>query len=111
MDELEAEEQAEPTLSVEVSIQDEATVFVRLAGELDMSNTEELEAQVAHALESSPQRIVVEAQGLEFADSSAIALWVRWAALVDHMELRNPSPLIRRVLTAMGLDATLELSP
>ena len=41
----------------------------------------------------------------------AIAQWVRWAASVDQLELRNPPELIRRVLTTMGLAGTLHMTP
>jgi anti-anti-sigma factor len=111
VDELEAQEQAEPALEVEVTAQDDGIVVVRLAGEVDMSNVEDLEERVAPQLASSPQHLVVDASRLTFADSSAIALWVRWSANVGRLELRDASPLIRRVLRAMGLDTTLELTP
>lgn len=90
---------------------DEITVLVRLAGELDLSNIERLEAEVAPTLAATPKRLIVDAGRLEFADSSAIALWVRWSGTVEHFELRDLSPLLRRVLSAMGLDRKLELTP
>ena len=40
---------------------------------------------------------------MRFADSSAIALWVRWAGAVSEFELLDPPPLLRRVINAMGL--------
>ena len=54
-------------------------------------------------LTGPPARLVVDVSELRFADSSAIALWVRWAARVPEFELRDPSPLLQRVVTAMGL--------
>lgn len=106
MDELEPES----TLDVEVSGPDNGTVTVRLSGELDLSNVERLEERVAPALTAGTKRLVIQAADLQFADSSAIALWVRWSSQVEHFELRELSPLLRRVLTAMGLDQRLELS-
>ncbi len=105
MDELDAES----LLSVEVATSGDDTVSVRLAGELDLSNVERLEAELAPKLAAHPRQLIIEARALEFADSSAIALWLRWAGEVDHFELRELSPLLRRVLTAMGLDGRLEL--
>ena len=48
---------------------------------------------------------MLEVSGLRFADSSAIALWVKWSTRVTEVELREPPPLLRRVLTTMGLPA------
>ena len=98
-----------PPLQIEVLTPDGSpdrdadTVVVRLAGELDMSNIEQVEAQVAPALAAGPRTLVVQADELAFADSSAIAMWLRWSANVENFELRDPTPLLRRVLTAMGL--------
>jgi anti-anti-sigma factor len=106
MDELEAQS----LLTVELSHPAENTVSIKLAGELDLSNVERVEAEVAPALAGHPTHLIVEAQGLEFADSSAIALWLRWSREVERFELKELSPLLRRVLTAMGLDGRMELT-
>lgn len=106
MDELESES----LLQVEVGPTAEGTVTVRLAGELDLSNVERVEAEVAPALAEHPQRLIVDAAGLEFADSSAIALWLRWSHEVERFELKELSPLLRRVLSSMGLEGRMELS-
>jgi hypothetical protein len=51
--------------------------------------------------------LVVDLSGLRFADSSAIALWVRWATTIDRFELRNTPSFVRRVIAAMGLSERL----
>jgi len=98
----------ESLVQVEVASPDADTLVVTLTGELDLSNVERIETDIAPQLESGRQRMIVEARDLEFADSSAIALWLRWSSQVEHFELRNLSPLLRRVLTAMGLEQRLE---
>jgi anti-anti-sigma factor len=105
------EDPQEPLLTIEVTGPEASVVVVRLCGELDLSNIERLEAEVAPVLSPPPAQLIVEAAGLEFADSSAIALWLRWAASVEHFELRDLSPLLRRVLSAMGLEERLVLRP
>jgi anti-anti-sigma factor len=87
------------------------TLTVTLAGELDITNIDALASAVAPALERSPSRLVVEVRELRFADSSAIALWVRWASSVAEIELRDVSPLLRRVVESMGLSDTLNVTP
>jgi anti-anti-sigma factor len=87
------------------------TVTVTLRGELDMSNVDRLASAVAPVLEREPVRLIVDVGDLAFADSSAIALWVQWAASVPETELRNVSALLRRVVESMGLADTLKVTP
>jgi anti-anti-sigma factor len=87
------------------------TLRVTLAGELDITNVDALASAVAPALERNPPRVVVEVAELRFADSSAIALWVQWASAVPEIELRDVSPLLRRVVESMGLADTLHVKP
>jgi anti-anti-sigma factor len=109
VDDLEPE--ASPQLSFNVAADVAGAVIVTVAGELDISNVDSLEAKVAPVLARRPARLIVDVGGLRFADSSAIALWVRWAASVDEFELREPSPLLRRVVTGMGLADKLAVNP
>jgi anti-sigma B factor antagonist len=84
---------------------------VRVKGELDMTTSPRLEAAVAPIVATSPARLAVDASELEFADSSAIALLVRWANLVGQVEIRRPPDLLRRVIARMGLSDRLQVSP
>jgi anti-anti-sigma factor len=85
----------------------DGAVTVRIGGELDMSSVDRLEAEIGRVLADPPPRLVVDVGGVSFADSSAIAMWVRWAGAVPAFELRDPSPLLRRVVRTMGLGAKL----
>lgn len=96
-------------LRYEVIEEGNGEVVVRLEGELDLSNTDELDAAMASVIREQ-SRLVVDVGGLRFADSSGISLWVRWAQSVPELELRNPSPLVRRVVETMGLEQVLGLS-
>lgn len=108
MDEL--TETQESRLSFEVSSEDGAPL-VKLAGELDIATTEQLESALSAVIDSGPDRLIVDARSLQFADSSGIALWVRWANAVGELELREPPELLRRVITRMGLVDRLRLAP
>jgi anti-anti-sigma factor len=81
-----------------------ANAVVAISGELDVANIERLARAVEPLMETPPHRLVVDVGRLTFADSSAIALWVRWAAAVDEFELRHATPLLQRILTSMGLE-------
>jgi anti-anti-sigma factor len=109
MDELDA---SRPTqLRFDVLEDDDGCPLIKLEGELDMTNTGELEAAVEPVIKQRPSRLVVDLSDLKFADSSGVALWVRWANIVDQVEIRQPSALLRRVLERMGLAERLRLTP
>lgn len=99
-----------PKMSFDVDRSGPGTVIVRVTGELDISNVASLESAVAPILETQPEQLVVDVSGLRFADTSAIAVWVRWATAVPDVELLNASPLLRQVLRRMGLAETLRIA-
>ncbi len=98
-------------LNYEVSEDHDGTLVVKLEGELDMMTTPELESAVNPKLESNPARLLVEASELAFADSSAIALLVRWANRIPEVEIQQPPELLRRVIARMGLAERLQVRP
>ena len=90
---------------------------VRVAGEVDMSHEEELQAELQSAVEADATGIVVDLTECEFIDSSAIR------ALLLSREQKNPddgreslavaasSDQILRILSVMGLDQVLPIEP
>jgi anti-anti-sigma factor len=109
MDELDGARGAQ--MSFEVHRGEPDSVVLKVIGELDISNIEQLEAAVKPLERDKPRRLIIDAGDLRFADSSAIAQWVRWAAVFEEVELRDPSSLLRRVIASMGLLSTLRLVP
>jgi anti-sigma B factor antagonist len=97
----------QPLSTVDVSADEPGTVVVRLTGELDLSSVAAIEAEVGPALAARPRRLIIDLSGVRFADSSAIALWVRWVLSIEQFELRDPPPFLRRVLATMGLSERL----
>ncbi len=97
--------------TVEVTAVADGAVTVRIGGELDMSSVDRCEAELRQALADTPSRLIVDVGDVSFADSSAIAMWVRWAGVVPQFELRDPSPLLRRVIRTMGLGEKLGVTP
>lgn len=83
-------------------------VVVRLAGDLDLYNVEQVRVALASAVDRSPSRLVVDASQIEFIDSTALG------ALVDaHRKVKgglrvaSPQDAIRRTLRVSGLDRHL----
>jgi anti-anti-sigma factor len=100
-----------PDVDIHVEAGGPGSATVTLRGELDVANVDSLETAVAPIIAGGVGRLVIDVSELRFADSSAIALWVRWAAAVEDLELRDPSPLLRTVITSMGLSGRLKLVP
>lgn len=109
MDELKG--QPDQLISFEVTIDGDRHATVSIAGELDMSGIDPLAARVDEVLSHGINSLTVDVGAVRFADSSAIALWVRWASAVQEFELREPPPLLRRVIGAMGLSEKLGATP
>jgi anti-anti-sigma factor len=98
-------------MTFELVTADDGSTVIKVVGELDITSIEDLEEAVQPILDRSPQNLVIDASSLRFADSSAIALWVRWSTIVRRLEIRDPSPLLRRVIDSMGLAETLQVTP
>jgi anti-sigma B factor antagonist len=88
----------------------DGSVVVRLMGQVDLSSVPELDAAVTRVLRSQGGRLVIDGSALEFADRSAIALFVRWSNQASEIELRDPSPMLRRMIVRMGLAERLRMT-
>jgi anti-anti-sigma factor len=102
-------EPEEPLTRHTVTDLGDGSFVVALEGELDLSTADELRATLEQTIASVTGTLVVDIAQLRFADSSAIALWVSWSQSVPKLEIRNPPPMILRVIQAMGL--TEKLNP
>jgi anti-anti-sigma factor len=102
-------ESDEPLIRHAVTPLGDGSYMIALEGELDLSTTEALRAAVEQTVAAVTGTLVIDAAGLRFADSSAIALWVSWGQRVPRLEVRNAQPMILRVIQAMGL--TEKLNP
>ncbi|MGH2842912.1 MAG: STAS domain-containing protein, partial [Solirubrobacteraceae bacterium] len=94
-------------LTIELGETVNGSLLVKLGGELDISAVPRLEEALAPTISAGLQRLVIDVGDLEFADSSAIALWLKWANSVPEVELREPSELLIRVIARMGLSDRL----
>jgi anti-anti-sigma factor len=82
---------------------------VRLVGELDLSTVAALEAALEPFLLAPPDRVSFDVGGLQFMDSSGLAVLVRCAAQVRSVVLFHPPTIVRRVIEAAGLADVLPM--
>jgi|1185.fasta_scaffold38584_2 anti-anti-sigma factor len=97
--------------SVDVQVDERGDATVTVAGELDVSNVDELAAMVEPLLDKQPARVRFDVHGLDFMDSSGIALFLRVAARVGAVQLLNPTSIVRRIVTSTGLADVLPMEP
>ena len=98
-------------MQFDIGSDERGSVLVRISGELDIATVPALDAALEPVLARRPQRLVLDLVHLRFADSSALAKLIVWRRRVEEMELRGPSPLLRRVIESMGLAETLGMTP
>ncbi len=81
-----------------------------LRGEIDLSNVEDLSELIEARLKPA-DRVVFDLSGVEFMDTSGIALLVTTVNAVADAEISSPSRQVRRVLEASGLTSVLRIVP
>lgn len=95
--------------AVEVVSEDGVPV-VQVSGELDISSVDSVRPFLDDVLKLRPERVVFDLGGVEFMDSSGIALLLSAARSVPTVELRNLPPIMRRVIEMTGLAATFVIT-
>ena len=93
----------------------DAGLILRLSGEIDVSVQEHLLAMFEEALLGRPAAIVVDLAGLRFLDCSGIRALLRAqrdaAAYGCILTVRNPQPVVERVLRILRVAELLGLPP
>ena len=85
-----------------------ATV-VRLGGELDLYNADEVRAALNQAIDAGAGRVVIDMSDVEFVDSTALGVLVEARSRLgrDGLALAAPQLDTRRTLQVSGLDRHL----
>jgi anti-sigma B factor antagonist len=107
MAELERDRAAEVVIDTQYGPNGVAVVTV--AGELDASNAATLQATVATIVAKRPERVVFSLGSLRYMDSAGISVLLSAAEKVQAVHLRDPSPVVRRVIELTGLAGVLSI--
>jgi anti-sigma B factor antagonist len=90
-----------------IRIHDGAEVRLQVRGELDLASVELVEEQVARALESGPERLVVDLARLTFCDSSGIDVLLKAGAEAESrgvtFRVARPRGIVRRSMEVLGV--------
>jgi anti-anti-sigma factor len=95
---------------VDVAAED-GTPVLTFSGDLDLSGAQRIRGVIEDAVVTAQGHIVFEMSGLAYMDSSGIALLLTAAQRVSTVEVRNPSPIVRRVIELTGLEQALQVPP
>jgi anti-sigma B factor antagonist len=114
MDEVERErttnlEAAE--VSVDQWRESSGATVVRISGEVDMSNADILRATIDPIAASDVEHLVFDLGGLQFIDSSGLTVLLAAAQKIRVVQLRDPSPIVRRIVEVTGLVEVLPTEP
>ncbi len=111
MDELEGEhttnlEAAE--VSVDHWREASGAVVVRIIGEVDMSSALTSCLQTIDPIMASDvDHLIFDLGELQFIDSSGLTVLLAAAQKLPQVQLRNPSPIVRRIIEVTGLGEVL----
>lgn len=82
---------------------------VALAGEFDLSNTEELERALAAAADAD--ELCLDLAAVEFLDCAALGVILSVVRRADErgvpVVLHRPSPIVRRMFEVSGVESSL----
>ncbi|MFD6567956.1 STAS domain-containing protein [Micromonospora profundi] len=103
------------TFSVSYAGREGGGVYLRLAGELDMSTAGELTATIDRLAADGERRMLLDLTDLTFCDSTGMAVFVRGdnraAADGGWLRLTGATGAVERVLRVTGLAEVLRYQP
>jgi anti-sigma B factor antagonist len=87
----------------------DGSVILRLAGELDLYNADDIRRALAQAIDSAPEKIVVDMAEVEFVDSTALGVLIEARSKLGRAGVLLAAPQLetRRTLQVSGLDRHL----
>jgi anti-sigma B factor antagonist len=99
------------SLEISTTVDPDGVVSIAPAGDVDLANAAQLAEAVSAAVERRPLRLVFDMTDLRFIDSAGIAVLVTATNALQDVRLRNPSPIVSRVIELTGLAEVLPTEP
>jgi anti-anti-sigma factor len=100
-----------PQIAIEEHSDAQDELVVRVRGELDLSNVEELASSIDQAEQQGVKQLVVDLMECEFIDSAGLAVILRGAKRLDEaggrLSVACGHPEIRRLLALTAIDQTV----
>ena len=88
--------------------------LMRLEGELDVCNADQLRQAISQALDPAPKTLVADLSALGFADCAGLSV-LAWAHKIQagqdrELIITGCQPMVRRLLSLTGFDMYLHVS-
>jgi anti-sigma B factor antagonist len=101
--------------SLDVRVEHEwPSLFIRVSGQIDVSNAEVLEQELRGAFHSSSSRILLDLDRVDSVDSTALRVLLgaakRSRESGNRLRIRCGSQAVRKVIERMGLERALPLT-
>jgi anti-sigma B factor antagonist len=100
-----------PTAEVTGACDASGSPTVSISGELDIGTVDSVRDKLDALLADGDDGVVFDLADLTFMDSSGIALLIQVANRVSTVEVRNVTPIVRRVIEVTGLGPTFGMKP
>ncbi len=91
--------------------EENGTLILHLSGDLDVTSADYVRSAIDAALSGQANQVIFDLAGLEFMDSSGIALLLSVVRKVSDVRVRNPSPIVARLIELTGLAETFRIRP
>ena len=106
---------ARPLVQVDVVFpeEDDTPAVVRLRGELDVSEVQTVDDELAPVIARTDRDVTIDVENLQFIDVGGLNLLARTAGTLTAadrvLRLRAPSPILVRMLQVTGLDEHVQI--
>jgi anti-sigma B factor antagonist len=81
-----------------------------VSGEIDLGTADQFRLDVLGA-DLTGRRVVFELAGVTFMDSSGLAVLLEASGRAAETVLHEPSPIVRRIIEATGVEASFIVRP
>lgn len=100
-------------LKIESRIEEDGTAVLSLAGEVDVSNVEQVREAAVKLLEGNGKRLILDLSGVEYMDSSGLGMLVgllkRQRESGGVLAIAGHQPRVQRLFEITGLKQVFEL--
>ena len=107
--------ESRPLVQVDVVLpeEDDTPAVVRLRGELDVSEVQTVDDELAPVIARTDRDVTIDVENLQFIDVGGLNLLARTAGTLTEagrvLRLRAPSPILVRMLQVTGLDEHVQI--
>jgi anti-anti-sigma factor len=97
--------------TLEVSLDPSGRPILKVIGELDLSSVGPIGSAIEAIVTGKHDRIMFDLSELRFMDSSGLRMFLALAHQTAEVQLRDPSPMVRKVIELTGTSGAFVITP